>query len=196
MPRRVVFANVATAFPRPFCFRHAHVRRPVGTFTAMQVRLAQPDDAEAVRSIYNHEVLHSTATFDLVERSAEDQSTWLEARSGAFSVLVAELDGEIVGFASLSPFRERAAYRTSVENSVYVAEGHRGCGVADRLLGELLATARDSGFHSVVARIGGGNEASVALHVKHGFALVGVEREVGRKFGRWQDVTVMQALFD
>ncbi len=94
----------------------------------MQVRLARPDDAEAVRSIYNHEVLTSTATFDLVERSAEDQSAWLATRSGAFSVLVAELDGNVVGFASLSPFRERAAYRTSVENSVYVAEGHRGRG--------------------------------------------------------------------
>ena len=162
----------------------------------MQVRLARPDDAEAVRSIYNHEVLTSTATFDLVERSAEDQSAWLATRSGAFSVLVAELDGDVVGFASLSPFRERAAYRTSVEDSVYVAEGHRGRGVADRLLGELLATARDSGFHCVVARIGDGNEASVALHLKHGFTLVGVEREVGRKFGRWQDVTVMQALLD
>ena len=162
----------------------------------MQVRLARSDDAEAIRSIYNHEVLHSTATFDLVERSVEDQQAWLAARSGAFSVLIAELDGDVIGFASLSPFRERAAYRTSVENSVYVAAGHRGQGVADRLLGELLVTARDSGFHCVVARIGGGNEASVALHQKHGFTLVGVEREVGRKFGRWQDVTVMQALFD
>ena len=102
----------------------------------------------------------------------------------------------MVGFASLSPYKERAAYRTSVENSVYVAEDHRGQGVADALLGELLRVARDSGFHCVVARIGGGNAASVALHAKHGFTEVGVEREVGRKFGRWQDVTVMQALLD
>jgi phosphinothricin acetyltransferase len=162
----------------------------------MEVRLARSDDAEAIRAIYNHEVRHTTATFDLVERSAEEQTAWMAARSGAFSVVVADLDGEVVGFASLSPYKERAAYRTSVENSVYVAEDHRGQGVADALLGELLRVARDSGFHCVVARIGGGNAASVALHAKHGFTEVGVEREVGRKFGRWQDVTVMQALLD
>ena len=162
----------------------------------MEMRLARSDDAEAIRAIYNHEVRHTTATFDLVERSAEEQTAWMAARSGAFSVVVADLDGEVVGFASLSPYKERAAYRTSVENSVYVAEDHRGQGVADALLGELLRVARDSGFHCVVARIGGGNAASVALHAKHGFTEVGVEREVGRKFGRWQDVTVMQALLD
>lgn len=163
---------------------------------SLTTRLAQPGDSEAIRRIYNIEVLSSTATFDLVERTAKEQVSWLAARSGAFSVLVAELDGAVVGFASLSPYRERAAYRTTVENSVYVDAECRGLGVADALLGELLKVARGSGFHSVVARIGGGNEASIALHTKHGFKLVGTEREIGRKFGRWQDVTVMQAILD
>ena len=104
--------------------------------------------------------------------------------------------GEVLGFASLSSYKERAAYRSTVEDSVYVDSDHRGRGVADRLLGDLLAVARTSGFHSVIARIGGGNEASIALHAKHGFVEVGVERQVGRKFGRWQDVTVMQVVFD
>ena len=173
----------------------------------MEVRLAVPDDAEAIRAIYNHEVRTSTASFDLVERSAEDQAAWLADRSGAFSVLVAvepaaagddadEGTGEVLGFASLSSYKERAAYRGTVEDSVYVDADHRGRGVADRLLGDLLAVARTSGFHSVIARIGGGNEASIALHAKHGFVEVGVERQVGRKFGRWQDVTVMQVVFD
>ncbi len=170
----------------------------------METRLARPDDAEAIRAIYNHEVRTSTATFDLVERTAEAHRTWMAERSGAFSVLVA-LDpkspgpaGEpaIVGFASLSPYKERAAYRGTVEDSIYVADGHRGRGIADRLLGDLLEVARTSGFHSVIARIGGGNEASTALHAKHGFSVVGVERQVGRKFNRWVDVTVMQAVFD
>jgi len=170
----------------------------------MEVRLAVPDDAEAIRAIYNHEVRTSTASFDLVERSAEDQAAWLADRSGAFSVLVAVerddagdgTDDEVLGFASLSPYKERAAYRGTVENSVYVDAAHRGRGVADRLLGDLLAVARGSGFHSVIARVGGGNEASIALHAKHGFEVVGVERQVGRKFGRWQDVTVLQVVFD
>jgi len=155
-----------------------------------------PDDAEAIRIIYNHEVGTSTASFDLVERTAEQQVAWMADRSGAFSVLVA-IEGEaVLGFASLSPYKERAAYRSTVENSVYVDAAHRGRGVADRLMGDLLAVARTSGFHSVIARIGGDNEASIALHAKHGFQVVGVERQVGRKFGRWQDVTVMQLLFD
>ncbi len=170
--------------------------RPHGTVSPMEIRLARPGDAEAIRAIYNHEVTTSTATFDLVERSSEDQQAWLAARAGAFSVLVAEIDDDLVGFASLSPFRERAAYRSTVENSVYVAADHRGRGVADRLLENLLEVARTSGFHSVIARIGGNNEASTALHTKHGFREVGVERQVGRKFGRWQDVTVMQVVFD
>jgi L-amino acid N-acyltransferase len=162
----------------------------------MEVRLAQSDDAEAIRVIYNYEVRSSTATFDIVERDVEAQNTWMADRSGVFSVLVATDQSEVLGFASLSPFRERAAYRSTVENSIYVAEGHRGQGVADALLAELLQVARSSGFHSVISRIGGGNEASTALHTKHGFQVVGVERQVGRKFNRWVDVTVMQVVFD
>ena len=162
----------------------------------MQIRLAVPADAEAIRAIYNHEVVSSAATFDIVERSEEDQAAWLAERSGAFSVLVAEVDGAVAGFASLSSYRERAAYRSTVENSVYVGAGHRGLGIADRLLGALLEVGLTSGFHSIIARIGGGNVASMALHAKHGFTEVGVERQVGRKFGRWQDVTVMQVVFD
>ena len=162
----------------------------------MLIRLAQPADAEAIRTIYNHEVRTSAATFDLVERTLENQEAWLAERSGAFSVLVAESDHLVIGFAALSSYKERAAYRTTVENSVYVDPDARGGGVADALLTELLAVAQSSGFHAVVARIGGGNEASIRLHEKHGFAIVGTEREIGRKFGRWQDVVVMQTLLE
>ena len=166
----------------------------------MEIRLARPGDAEEIRAIYNYEVRTSTSTFDLVERTAEAHRIWMAERSGAFSILVASdpaSDGpSVVGFASLSPYKERAAYRGTVENSIYVADEHRGRGIADQLLGDLLETARTSGFHSVVARIGGDNEASTALHAKHGFSVVGIERQVGRKFNRWVDVTVMQVVFD
>ena len=110
----------------------------------MEVRLAVPADAEAIRVIYNHEVVSSVATFDLVERSREAQVEWLAERSGAFSVLVAEVDGEVAGFASLSQYRERAAYRSTVEDSIYVDGGHRGLGIADQLLGALLEVGRTS----------------------------------------------------
>src|SRR5205085_7791104 len=96
----------------------------------MRVRLATLDDAEAIRAIYNPEVLESTVTFDLVPRSLEDQRAWLAARSGAHAVLVAEEDaGDVVGFASLSPYKERPAYSTTVEDSVYVRRDQQGKGV-------------------------------------------------------------------
>ena len=158
------------------------------------VRLATLDDAEAIQRIYNHEVEHTTHTFDLVPRTLEEQQAWLQDRSGALGVLVAEIDGQVVGFSSLSEYRPRAAYRTSVESSVYVNETMRGRGVGRRLLHDLVDLAKASGFHTMVARIAGDHEASIKLHEAVGFATVGTEREVGRKFGNWLDVLVMQRM--
>ena len=160
----------------------------------LAVRLAALDDAEAIRRIYNHEVEHTTHTFDLVPRSLQDQQAWLQEREGALGVLVAELDGQVVGFASLSEYRPRAAYRTSVESSVYVDGALRGRGVGRRLMRELVDVARSRGFHTMLARIAGGHEASIQLHQAAGFTVVGTEREVGRKFGGWLDVVVMQRM--
>jgi L-amino acid N-acyltransferase len=166
---------------------------------SLSLRLATAADAEQIRAIYNHEVLQTVATFDLVPRTLEDQQDWLAARSGAFSAIVAidpaaPAGGDIVGFASLSPYRERAAYRTSVEDSVYVRRDRHGEGIGRLLLGELLSIAETSGFHAVFARINAAGEASIALHRALGFELVGIEREVGRKFSRWHDVAIMQCL--
>jgi phosphinothricin acetyltransferase len=160
----------------------------------VQARLATIDDAEATRSIYNLEVTESTVTFDLVPRTSEEQRAWLTARSGAHAVLVAEHEGEIVGFASFSPYRDRPAYSTSVEDSVYVRRDRQGKGVGKLLLSELVTLATSHGFHAMLARVVGGHEASIALHSSLGFEVVGTEREVGRKFGKWLDVTVMQRL--
>jgi L-amino acid N-acyltransferase YncA len=160
----------------------------------VQLRLATADDAEAIRVIYNLEVHTSTATFDLVPRSLAEQRLWLSARSGAFSAIVAEVDGEVLGFASLSPFKERAAYRTTVEDSVYVHRDHHGRGIGKRMLTEVCGIAAASGFHAVMARIEASREASLALHQSCDFTLVGIEREVGRKFNRWLDVAVMQRM--
>jgi phosphinothricin acetyltransferase len=160
----------------------------------VEVRLARPDDAAAVRSIYNVEVLESTVTFDLVPRSLEDQRVWLAAHAGAHPAIVATDGEEVVGFGSLSPYRDRPAYATTVEDSVYVQRERRGSGVGRLLLAELLTLATTHGFHSVIGRIVGGHEASIALHRACGFEEAGVEREVGRKFGRWLDVVLMQKL--
>lgn len=161
---------------------------------AVKIRPASAADAEATAAIYNREVTESAVTFDLVPRTLDEQRTWLDARSGALEVVVAEIGGEVVGFASLSPFRDRPAYRPTVENSVYVHADHRGRGVAKALMTAIVEIAKARGFHSIIARIVGDHETSIALHRSVGFEPVGVEREVGRKFGRWLDVAVMQRM--
>lgn len=164
------------------------------------IRLAETRDAEAMRTIYNYEVENFTTTLDMVPRSLADQQTWIDARSGAFSAVVAELhdasrnDPRVVGFASLSPFRDRPAYSTTVENSVYVSRAHAGVGIGRTLMEALIERARDSGFHSMIARIETNGDASMSLHRACGFTLVGVEHEVGRKHRRWLDVAVMQLM--
>jgi len=160
----------------------------------MELRLATLDDAEALREIYNLEVTTSTATFDLVPRSLEDQRAWQAQRAGARAVVVALVGGTVAGFASLSPWRDRPAYATTVEDSVYVHRAHQGQGVGRALLEELLTIATAHGFHACMARIVGGHDASIALHAACGFEIVGTEREVGRKFGQWLDVVLMERL--
>jgi phosphinothricin acetyltransferase len=165
---------------------------PPATLT---VRLAAASDAEAMRAIYNEEVNGSTVTFDLVPRTIEEQYAWLEEHSGAHPAVVAvDADGQVVGFGSLSPYRPRPAYATSVEDSVYVRSDQRGHGVGRLLLAELIRLGSVHGFHTVIARIVGDHEASIGLHAACGFEMVGQERQIGRKFGRWLDVALMQRM--
>ena len=160
----------------------------------MNLRQATTADAGALCRIYNREVEQSTVTLDLVPRTLDEQRSYIADRSGGLAVVVAELDDEVVGFASLSFYRDRPGYRTSVEDSVYVDRDHHGLGVGNELLGALIEQATIHGFHTIFARIIGPQEASVALHERHGFTLVGIERQVGRKFGRWHDVALLQKL--
>ncbi len=166
----------------------------VATAPPPAVRLARAGDAEAIRAIYNREVTGSTATFDLVPRTLADQRAWLAAHAGAHPAVVAERDDEILGFGSLSAYRERPAYATTVEDSVYVRYDVRRQGVGEAILAELVGLATIHGFHTVMARIVGGHQASIRVHRACGFELVGVEKEVGRKLGRWLDVVLMQRL--
>jgi phosphinothricin acetyltransferase len=130
-----------------------------------------------------------------VPRDLDAQLAWQVEHSGGHPAVVAidEADA-LVGFGSLSPYRSRPAYRPTVEDSVYVHRDHRGTGVGRVLLAELVRLAQTYGYHSMMARIVGGHDASIKLHAVHGFELVGVEREVGRKLGRWLDVVLMQRM--
>ena len=165
-----------------------------GSVVDVHVRSATVEDAPAVLEIYNHEVLTSTVTFDLVPRTLAEQESWLTDRSGAHVVLVVEDEGEVVGFGALSQYRERAGYATTVEDSVYVHEHHRGKGVGRLLLAELVERATAHGFHALMAKVVGDHQASINLHAAAGFEVVGHEREVGRKFGRWLDVVLLERL--
>jgi L-amino acid N-acyltransferase len=156
------------------------------------VRMVERRDAEAIRSIYNIEVAESTVTFDMVPRTIDEQVSWIDEHSGGHPAIVAIDEDTLVGFGSLSVWRERPAYSGSVEDSVYVHRDHRGRGIGKLLLQELVQLGADHGFHTVLARIVGGHEASIALHEACGFETVGVEREVGRKFKQWLDVVLMQ----
>ena len=161
----------------------------------LRIRRALVSDAAAICEIYNHEVQFETSTFDLVPRTLETQSAWITARSGAFSAIVCVTpEDEVVGFGALSEYRDRAAYSTSVENSVYVKRDLGRRGIGRLILKTLLEQAADTGFHVVMARIEASGTASRALHESCGYTLVGIEREIGRKFGRWLDVALMQCV--
>ena len=157
------------------------------------VRKAAPDDAPRIQAIYAHHVAHSTATFDTV---APDEAFWRD-KIGAVAgrgwpFLVIEQDGGVAGYAYASQFRDRAAYALTCENSIYVADADRGRGFGSALLASLLAAAREAGFEQMIAVVGGGEPASVALHAKFGFVEAGRMREVGFKFGRRLDTIYMQ----
>ncbi|MCL4078678.1 N-acetyltransferase family protein [Coriobacteriia bacterium Es71-Z0120] len=162
----------------------------------MRIRPATPDDAAAIAAIYNHAVENTTATFDTEPVTAESRKTWLAARGPEHPVVVAE-DGEaVVGWAALSPWSDRCAYRSSVEMSVYVDPQHHRRGIGRALAEHLIGVAPSLGVHAILARICTENAPSLAMVEKLGFEPCGVQREVGRKFDRWLDVAVYELLLD
>lgn len=161
--------------------------------TGLRIRSATVADAGPISAIYNHYVLTSTCTFHELAESVADREVWIREHTGAHVVLVAEdADGEVVGWASLSRFHPRPAFRFTVEDSVYLREDRRGRGLGGKLLAELLNHAGRSGIRTIVAAISADQEASIALHRRSGFVEVGRLQAVGFKFGRWLDLVYMQ----
>jgi len=157
------------------------------------IRIAQPGDASAVAAIYAHHVAHGSASFDTVPRSeAETASRIAECAARGWPFLVAETEGQVVGYAYATQFRDRPAYSSTCENSIYVGPDHVGRGIGTLLLGALLEAAAQSGFRQMIAVVGGAEPASVRLHAAAGFTEAGRMRSVGRKFGRWLDTLYMQ----
>ena len=159
---------------------------------SLAVRSAVEADLTAVAALYAHEVLTSFATFEetppTVEQFAERFAT---VKGHDLPWVVAEVDGVFAGYAYATPFRPRAAYRWSVEESIYVAPGFQGRGVGRALLAAVIEACRARGMRHLIAAISGG-EPSISFHAAHGFRHAGTWRQVGYKFGRWQDVDLMQ----
>lgn len=160
------------------------------------IRPAALSDSEAIAAIWNREVLETAATTDTEPRSVEAQRAWLAAHGPAHPVIVAVEDGEVVAFGALSPYRAKPSYAHTVENSVYVKDGWRGKGLGGLVLERLLALAAEHGHRSVIARITAVNEASLALHERHGFLHAGRERAVALKQGVWHDVVTLQRMLE
>ncbi|MFI6869328.1 GNAT family N-acetyltransferase [Nocardia sp. NPDC050406] len=161
------------------------------------VRDARASDLPEILAIHNNAIAETTAIWDTELADLDERTAWFQARTRAgCPILVAEIDGAVAGYASYGQFRPKSGYRFSVENSVYVAERFHRRGVARALMAELLVRARQGGVHAMIAAIESSNTVSIALHEKFGFRVVGQLPEVGRKFDRWMDLTLMQLLFD
>ncbi|WP_329565285.1 GNAT family N-acetyltransferase [Streptomyces sp. NBC_01361] len=161
---------------------------------AVSVRTACIGDAEAVRVIRNDAIEHSTALWTTRTQTSAEAAAWLTTHLNRGSAFVAEVGGEVAGFAVYGPWKDFDGFCHTVENSVYVREGLHGLGIGSALLTVLISGARKAGHHVVIAGIEGSNTASIRLHERFGFQHAGTVREVGTKFGRWLDLTLMRLL--
>ncbi|WP_067572878.1 GNAT family N-acetyltransferase [Nocardia acidivorans] len=163
----------------------------------MLVRDARESDLPEILAIHNNAIAETTAIWDTEPADLAERQAWFATRIAAgYPVLVAEIDGAVAGYASYGQFRPKSGYRFSVENSVYVADRFQRRGVARTLMTELLERARKGEVHAMIAAIETSNTVSIAMHEKFGFTIVGQLPEVGQKFGRWLDLTLMQITFD
>ena len=157
------------------------------------LRDARPADADALCAIYAHYVLHTVVTFDETPPTAPQWADKVaQIQADGWPVLVAEGDGQLLGYAYVSQFRAKSAYRFTVEDSIYLAPTATGQGVGRQLLAALLERSRAAGARSVIAVIAAPGEVSVVLHQRAGFVDAGVLRDVGFKFGRWVDTIQLQ----
>jgi L-amino acid N-acyltransferase YncA len=162
----------------------------------IKTRPYKTEDTQYILDIINHAILHSTSLYDYNIRNYEQQKTILEEKINKnFPVIVAELNGIVVGFGMYSEFRDKEAYQFTVEHSIYVDENFHGKGIGKQLLQELIDLARKQKIHTMIGVIDSENQGSVIFHEKFGFKTVGVIKESGYKFDRWLDSVLMQLIF-
>jgi L-amino acid N-acyltransferase YncA len=162
----------------------------------LTIREAKLPDLGAITEIYNEAILKTAATFDTQPKTPEEQKSWFAEHGPKYPMIVAEQDGHVVGWASLSMWSDRCAYTDTAEGSLYVKEEYQGKGIGRKLLEAIIQAGQKAGLHNVVARITEGNEVSIHLCESVGFEHIGVMKEVGRKFGKLLDVNLMQKIYD
>lgn len=163
----------------------------------INIRMATENDLPGMLTIYNDVIKNTTAVYDYKPHSFEMRQQWFAAKKeSGFPVYIAEENGAILGFSSIGPFRNWAAYKYSVENSVYVAAEHRGKGIGKLLLLPLIEAAKEMNMHTIIASIDDANESSLRLHKTLGFIEVAHFKQVGYKFGRWLDLKFLQLILD
>jgi len=158
----------------------------------LSIRRASREDVDAILESYNEAVLTTTATFDIEPRTRDEQLAWFDKHDERHAILVAELDGQIVGWASLSQWNPRAAYADTAETSCNVKEGRRGKGSGRSLKQSIIDEARRLGYRTLIAGAAEGSDASLHLNESLGFEVVGTFKQVGHKFGKLLDVTYLQ----
>jgi phosphinothricin acetyltransferase len=160
------------------------------------IRLATEADLGAIHDIYNYYVHTSTCTYQIEPETLDERRAWFRERSAKHPATVAEAAGVVIGWASLSPWKSRCGYAWAAEASVYIHHEHHRKGVGKALLLDLIERARAAGLHTIIGGASSDQTASLALQYAVGFQRVGELREVGRKFGRWLDVTYTQFLLE
>jgi L-amino acid N-acyltransferase YncA len=158
------------------------------------IRPATLSDAAAIADIYNEAILTTTATFDTETKTVAEREQWLQAHDERHPVLVAVVDGKVVGWAAITSWSDRAAYADTAETSFYVHSTHRGRGIGRQLKTAIIDEARRLGYHTLIARVAEGSAESLHLNERAGFFLVGTLKEVGRKFGKLLDVHILQKM--
>ena len=160
------------------------------------IRPAELADLRVITDIYNEAILTTTATFDTEPKTLDDRRQWWQSHDERHPILVAELDGQVVGWACLTCWSDRQAYDETAETSCYVRSDFRGQGIGRQLKLEIIAAARRLGFHSLIARVAEGSGESLHINESVGFTRVGILREVGRKFGQRLGVHLLQLILD
>lgn len=162
----------------------------------MQITDATARDVADITALYNHSVQHSTANWTTELADEADRATWIAERQAAGLPVLVARDEAFLGYASYGSFRAKDGFRMTVEHSVYVVEGQQRRGIARALMEELIARARAARLHVMIGAIESQNMASLRLHEALGFVETGRMPQVGEKFGRWLDLSLLQLVLD